>query len=288
MNEQKLICPLCRNESKRVFQAHGFWLRDCCKCKHRFAEVAPSENHVSAVYGDDYFAGGAAGYADYLAEGKLLRRAGRRYGEKIKKYSGKTGAVLDVGAAAGFILRGFADAGFAGRGVEPNQKMATHAREKLNLDVFAGCFEDFETTQKFDLISLVQVAAHFQEPVKVFEKIARLAKPNGFLLVETWRRDSFTARAFGKSWHEYSPPSVLHWFTKRGLIDFVAKFGFEVVASGRPAKWINAAHAKSLLKFKLGEMPAGDLLAKGLALIPDKLNFPYPAEDLFWALFRKK
>lgn len=281
-------CPLCLGETVRVFQTHGFWIRDCSECKHRFAEIEPSKNHVAQTYADDYFDGGGAGYSNYLGESELLRAAGKRYGKIVEKYSGKTGAVLDVGAAAGFVLQGFQDAGWRGQGIEPNQKMAEFAKENLNLNVVNSSLEDFQTNEKFDLISLVQVVAHFQQPREVFEKLETLIQPNGFLLIETWRRDSLTARVFGKNWHEYSPPSVLHWFTKKGLANLVAQFGFKTVATGRPAKWINAAHAKSLVKFKLEQMRAGKMLGKSLKLIPDKLNLPYPAEDLFWLLARKR
>lgn len=281
-------CPLCFGETSRIFQTHGFWLRDCLSCWHRFAEIEPHENHVARVYADDYFDGGGAGYSNYLAESELLRRAGERYGKLVKHYAHEAETVLDVGAAAGFVLQGFEAAGWRGQGIEPNAAMAAFAQEKLGVNVVNSSLENFKSEEKFDLISLVQVAAHFQEPVRAFEKLATLTAPNGFLLVETWRRDSLTARAFGKNWHEYSPPSVLHWFTKKGLENLTAQFGFKTVAVGRPSKWINAAHAKSLIEFKLAQMPAGKLLSKTLKFIPDKLDLPYPAEDLFWLLAQKQ
>ena len=100
-------------------------------------------------------------------------------------------------------------------------------------------------------------------------------------MIETWNRESFSARIFGQNWHEYSPPSVLQWFSLDGLTHFLGEIGFEKIAHGRPPKKISGAHAKSLLKYRLGN----NFLLK---LIPDGLNFPYPSEDLFWAIYRKK
>ncbi len=274
-------CPLCQSESKFAFKAKGFALRDCVKCRHRFAEIAADENHVAATYDDSYFSGGGAGYADYLAEGEMLKKRGRMYARELAKYSAAKGKILDVGAAAGFILQGFIEEGWQGTGLEPNLKIAGAGREKFGLDIRQGALESFEPDEKFALVSMIQVAAHFYAPAAAFQKAADLLNENGFLLVETWNRESISARAFGKNWHEYSPPSVLQWFSEKGLTAFLKDFGFEKIARGRPPKKISGAHAKSLLKYRLGD----NFLLK---LIPDRLNFPYPSEDLFWALYRKR
>jgi len=273
-------CPLCDSESKFAFEAKGFTLRDCAKCAHRFAEIAAGETHVAQIYGDAYFSGGGAGYADYLADSEMLVNRGRMYAKKLEKYTDEKGKLLDVGAAAGFILQGFTDVGWRGIGLEPNVEMARFGREKLNLDVRCGSLESLETGERFDLISMIQVVAHFYKPRAAFEKAADLLNENGFLLVETWNRASLSARLFGANWHEYSPPSVLQWFSETGLTQFLKEFSFEKIARGRPPKKISGAHAKSLLKYRLGD----NFL---LRMIPDKLNFPYPSEDLFWALYKK-
>lgn len=275
-------CPLCQSESKFAFEAKGFALRDCVKCTHRFAALAADEAHVAEIYDDSYFSGGGAGYADYLAEGEMLKERGRMYAKKLAKFSaGAKGEILDVGAAAGFILQGFIESGWRGSGLEPNETIARAGRKRFGLDIRQGSLESFNADEKFDLISMIQVAAHFYEPRTAFQKAADLLNENGLLLIETWNRESISAKIFGKNWHEYSPPSVLQWFSEKGLTEFLKDFGFEKVARGRPSKKISGAHAKSLLKYRLGE----NFLLK---LIPDKLNFPYPSEDLFWALYRRK
>lgn len=274
-------CPLCHSESKFAFAAKGFDLRDCVKCSHRFTAISADENHVANIYGDEYFSGGGAGYSDYLQEAEMLEKRGAMYAKIVKKYSAKKGKMLDVGAAAGFLLKGFAAENWNGIGLEPNAEMAKFGRESLNLEIKQGSLESFETAEKFDLISMIQVAAHFYNPQAAFKKACSLLNENGFLLVETWNRDSLSARIFGKNWHEYSPPSVLQFYSEKGLTQFLETVGFEKIARGRPSKKISGAHAKSLLKYRLGDVFL-------LKIIPDKLNFPYPSEDLFWALYQKK
>jgi SAM-dependent methyltransferase len=194
--------------------------------------------------------------------------------------------VLDVGAAAGFVLRGFLDSGWRGRGIEPNPRMADHARVRLGLSVDVGTLEGYRRDERYDLVSMIQVVAHFYDLRKAFQQAARVTRPGGFWLVETWDRESWTARLLGKGWHEYSPPSVLHWFSPEGLKRLAEQFGLREVARGRPPRRIGGAHAKSLLRHKLKGTRLERLTSGLLGIIPDRLAVPYPGDDLFWALFQ--
>jgi SAM-dependent methyltransferase len=240
------------------------------------------------VYGDDYFRSGGAGYPDYLADSELLRGRGRRYADLVRRFTGPPGRVLDVGAAAGFLLAGVRDRGWSGEGVEPNDRMAAHGREKLGLTIHTGTLETATPTGPFDLVNFVQVVAHFPDPLAAFRAADRVTRPGGHWLVETWNCDSLTARVWGEGWHEYSPPSVLHWFGKRSLRRALGRLGYRQVGCGTPQKWISAVHAKSLLRHTLAGRPAGRAVLAAANLIPDRLSIPYPSEDLFWAVFRKE
>ncbi len=284
-------CPLCRNSSSFSFVAHGYEIRDCSSCDHRFAGIEVAAEHTHEIYGDDYFQGGGAGYPDYLAEGRILRAHGRWYGRRIAQYL-RPGKMLDVGSAAGFILQGFTDCGWQGIGIEPNRAMAEHAQKKLGLDVRVGTCESMDCEhgfddQSFDLISMIQVVAHFVDVSTSLKNIARVTKPSGYWLVESWNRASIAARVFGQRWHEYSPPSVLHWFSPRTFRDLASRYGFREIATGRPAKWINGGHAKSLLQYKLNSSAAGRMAGRLLNVLPDYMPIPYLADDLFWMLLQK-
>jgi SAM-dependent methyltransferase len=168
--------------------------------------------------------------------------------------------------------------------------MSAYARERLGLQVETGTLESWpHSDERFDLINMVQIVGHFVELNHAFEKAARATLPNGYWLIESWNRASWTARITGKWWHEYSPPSVLHWFTPYTLKRLAAQFGFHEVARGRPLKRLNGAHAASLLSYKLtaGNLKIGRLAAKATELIPPNASLPYPAEDLFWMLLRR-
>lgn len=279
-------CPLCTSGSQPQFQKHEFWIRECSSCRHRFAIPDELDSHVEQVYGDDYFFSGGAGYDNYLTESGLLVPHGRRYGRLLRRY-GAGQSLLDVGSAAGLILQGLVKERFDGCGVEPNQTMATFAQTELRLDVAASSFEDFEPDTQFDVLTVIQVMGHFIDPVDVVRKLHRLTKPGGLCLVETWDAGSWPARLLGSNWHEYSPPSVLQWFSRDSLRQLYAECNFQQVATGHPSKWINASYVCSLIDHKLPQTRWANAVRFGLNRMPASLNLPYPSDDLFWTLFRR-
>jgi SAM-dependent methyltransferase len=285
--ENATTCAVCGAGTARAFMAGEYWIRACQACGHECAEIAPDLAHVRRVYSDGYFTDGGAGYPGYLLEAGLLRARGRRYGRLLARFT-PPGTLLDVGAAAGFILQGFQDAGWRGTGLEPNSGMVRHAREHLGLRVECGVLEGYVTADRFDVVSMIQVIPHFFDLRLALETAANVTRPGGLWLVETWNRDSLTRRLTGTHWHEYSPPSVLRWFSRQDLRILAGRFGFVEAGHGRPAKWLLGGHAKSLLRstFRNGVMAR---VVRGLtAMVPERLPLPYPAEDLFWAVFRKR
>ncbi|BAM04785.1 class I SAM-dependent methyltransferase [Phycisphaera mikurensis] len=290
-----LACPICGGLSPLRFRARGVPILGCGRCGHRFAGLTPPAEHVAATYGDDYFTGGGDGYPDYLADGHLVTRHARPYAAALARrlredrqregslQESRAPRVLDVGAAAGFTLRAFAEAGFDARGLEPNPRMAAHARDRLGLTVEAVPLEDYADAEAtFDAVTMIQVLPHLYDLPAALRRAAAATRPGGYWLIETWDRASLTARLAGERWHEYSPPSVLHYFSRRSLRWLCAGHGFDAVAAGRPRKRISVDHARSLLAHKRS------LLAKPLAWLPCGLTLPYPGNDLFWMLFRKR
>lgn len=279
-------CFLCQGDSRRLFSTGGYWVRECQACGHQFAEIERDVAHIERTYQDDYFTGGGAGYSDYLAERDILVERGRRYGQLLRRYAAP-GEALDVGAAAGFTLAGLAAAGWRGRGIEPNATMARYAREEMHQAVERAAVETWTTDCTFDAVVLLQVLPHLTDPTAAMQKFTGWLRPGGLVLIETWNRRSWTARAFGRAWHEYSPPSVLHWFSLADIDRLTAAAGLTRLAAGRPSKWIAVGHARSLLAHKLGSSIAARLLLAPSFLLPSSWALPYPAEDLLWVIYRK-
>jgi SAM-dependent methyltransferase len=242
---------------------------------------------VDQIYSDAYFFNGGAGYDDYTLESDMLIKRGEYYAAKIKKQIGSSGKVLDIGCAAGFLLKGFQNKGWTGTGIEPNSSMADYGRNALGVDIMQGTIESVELEGKFDLIIMIQVAAHIYNLHHSLDKIYQSLSTGGHVLVETWNKDSLTAKIFGNNWHEYSPPGTLNFFSEKTLTRLFTNHLFSLVDGGRPKKSIHSKHAKSLIKHKLIESKGLKWLAGITSLIPGNMIIPYPSEDLFWALYKK-
>jgi 2-polyprenyl-3-methyl-5-hydroxy-6-metoxy-1,4-benzoquinol methylase len=284
-------CPLCLGQGSELFRKQGHRVLACTSCKHRFAAMEPHELHYDEVYSDDYFQGSTgAGYPDYVQEAEMLRKRGRWYAELLGQYM-PPGHLLDVGAAAGYLSDGFHERGWSGMGVEPNQAMAMEFERRLDWPAYCGPLErladESYLTEQFDLINMIQVVGHFVDPATAFHAAATMTAPGGWWLLESWDSASWTARMFGRHWHEYSPPSVVQFFSRAGLTEYLSTFGLETIVHGRPPKGLSVAHAASLLEHCL---PSGVLrrwAASVCGRLPGDWMIPYPGRDLFWMLLRK-
>lgn len=287
VNVDQVVCSLCQHQSRALFQKQGFWIYECNSCHHRFSTPDAADEHITRIYNDEYFFGGGAGYNDYLSEAELLTAHGRRYAKVLSRFTTPS-RILDVGAAAGFVLKGLTESGWAGTGIEPNAAMARYGRETLGLDVRCGTLENMPSDEPFDALSMIQVMAHFVDPHEAMQSVSSLVASNGLCLVETWNVRSWSARLFGQSWHEYSPPSVLQWYSPETLTSLFASHGFEAIAQGRPSKKISVGHARSLLQHGQSASLLARVGASLLGTLPEQLTLPYPSEDLFWMVFRKQ
>lgn len=276
----------CHHVKNEVFVKDGYHIFECDKCLHRFSEVANIENHISKVYSDNYFFGGKAGYPNYLEEKELLFASGQRYSQIVSKFM-KPGYLLDVGCAAGFIMKGFEESLWQCDGIEPNSFMADYGRNEMKLNIFTSNLEEFTTNKKYDLICLIQVIGHFYDLNKAISNVVNLLNEGGFILVESWNMKSSIAKLLGKHWHEYSPPSVLHWFSDTTLTQLFWKVGFKLVASGYPQKKINMKHALSLLNENLPNFIYKKEILNFTSQVGGGLNVKYPFRDLKWYLFSK-
>lgn len=270
-----MLCPLCSSTASQSFEIRGYPIIKCHGCGHLFLQNDTNINTQNKLYADSYFFGDQDGYINYLENKDNLIQQGHWYADLLKNYS-SSGFMLDVGAAAGYVLKGFTDKGWTGIGLEPNQKMVDYGNKELGLKMETGYLENYNSNTPFDLISMIQVVHHLYDVRSAFEKIRALTKPHGFLLIEGWRMDSLMAFIARRKWHAFNPPTVRHWFTVRNLCHLANQFGFEKIKQGYRFKKMKG----SLLKDKV--------LPLFKSLIPNNVNIVYPGDDLFWILFQKK
>lgn len=282
-----MTCPVCKtNKSKTLYTINGHQIVKCKTCSHSFTQILTSEDSVDQIYSDNYFFGGEDGYPDYTKERDMLITRGEQYADIVGKYI-KPGSLFDIGAAAGFLIKGFENKGWKVSGIEPNRSMVNYGKRELGLNLKLGTLESTNLDIKADIVTLVQVIAHLYDLNRSMDVINSILKIGGYVLIETWNKDSVTARMLGRNWHEYSPPSTINYFSKKTLDFLMRRYGFLRIAIGKPRKKIHSTHAKSLLKYKLKTNNSLRWMIGIEKLFPSNKYLSYPAEDLFWALYKK-
>ena len=276
----------CTEERVSLFTKKGYLIKECKTCGHRFTEIKDLNSHLAESFSDDYFFEGKDGYPNYLEEKEMLYRSGVKFTSIISKYA-KPGKVLDVGCAAGFILKAFEKAGWECYGIEPNDTMASYGRKELGLDIRTGGMETFNPDQKFDLINLIEVIGSLYDLDKAMQNVKQLSKPGGLVLVESWDMNCLAARFFGASWHEYCPPSVVHWFSDDTLKQLFKYYGFELIAKGRPSKKINLKHGLAIIAENSSSSSLKKRFFNFLSRTLGGIAVPYPPVDVKWYLFKK-
>ena len=149
-------CTVCNsNKTEIKFLKNEFRILHCLDCDHLFTEFEPTVKEVDQIYSDDYFFKGGAGYEDYTLERKILINRGEYYADKMNKFI-NPGKVLDIGAAAGFILKGFENKGWLGTGIEPNNSMVEYGKNIVGVNIKKSTIETIEIEDRFDLVILIR------------------------------------------------------------------------------------------------------------------------------------
>jgi 2-polyprenyl-3-methyl-5-hydroxy-6-metoxy-1,4-benzoquinol methylase len=137
--------------------------------------------------------------------------------------------VLDVGGGSGWLLnviKSITDR-VAFTQVVDLDKNAEQLAKQNGHEYFCGKIEDFETDQKFDLILMLNLIEHVEDPLVIMQKIEKLLTDQGILLIKTPNYDSLDARVF-KRWGGLHCPR--HWvlFNKESFNKLAEKANLKI------------------------------------------------------------
>ncbi|MBF0503489.1 MAG: methyltransferase domain-containing protein [Candidatus Omnitrophica bacterium] len=191
----------------------------CCKCgliymNPQADEVSIHENY-STMSDDFYFE---------QEEGR------RRSADSILKYLkkiGKTGRILDVGCAAGFLLDQARRWGWEVYGVELSSWAVDYAKNTLHLpNVTQGTLKEARYPANFfDAVILKDVIEHLTDPKETLEQIRHILKPSGIICCNTPDIDSSASKILGAKWWGIKQ-SHLFYFNKNSLSALFKATGF--------------------------------------------------------------
>lgn len=282
-------CPGCGAAGAQPALAKdGYQILHCRACDLRFLAHTPSADELAELYSDRYFTEGKTGYPDYIKDERTHRRQARRYLARLGRFHAAPGALLDVGCAAGFFLDEARQRGWDVTGCDISEYARRHAEGVLGLRVVCAPFLEAPLApSSFDLITLFNVLEHLPQPRAVSERLYGLLRPGGRLLIETWDSRSLVARTLGGKWHQYAPPHVLSWHSRRSLDALFAAPRWRRIHFERSAKWISLEHGLTLL----AELARSRGLARALGALGHSrlgsFEVPYYLGDLVLVGFQR-
>lgn len=281
-------CNLCGSSRRRKrFEKFGHAIVECLDCRLEYLDPLPSAEALAAFYDEGYFKGNPErrGYLDYVAEGPLrcasfegklvqmerLLRASKPLPAAGNGSSRKpeTLRLLDIGAAAGWMLKAAQDRGWSATGLEVSEYACEEARRQ-GLDVVQGdSLEPFEG-QRFDAITMWDVVEHLRDPLGSLRQARALLREDGLLVFSTGDVGCLWSRLQGRHHRAYNPPQHLYYFTRRTMIDLAVRAGFDVMAIEPDEKVIQLHYvlhiARNLVDFRPLEVVFGFLQR----LLPDR------------------
>ena len=153
-------------------------------------------------------------------------------------------ALLDVGAYIGVFVEMAADAGWQAQGVEPSEWAVAEAQRR-GLDLRVGTLDSVDLAEEsFDVITLWDVIEHLTDPAAELEKVRRLLRPGGWLVIHTMDIDSALARIAGRRW-PWLMDMHLYYFGKRTLRRMLSEHGYNVLWDGAQGRYLTLGYLAS-------------------------------------------
>jgi SAM-dependent methyltransferase len=248
------------------------------------------ESFVRSFYQKGYFTGDPkyGAYAQYEDDKRFITRNMDHHLKRIRKFK-KSGKLLDIGCAMGFFMEIAEEAGFESYGFDPSDFALEHAPQYLVSRTKTGTINSVTYPKdSFDVITMLDVFEHLEDPLKDLAKVKSWLKPEGILLIATGYTDSLAAKILHRHWTFYNPPQHLICFNKKGIDTILSRSGFIKADQYTIGKWLSLAYVLHLAMSGAGwgwAKVLSDAVKKtGLESIPVYL----PMNDNIAVIARKK
>ncbi len=170
-----------------------------------------------------------------------------------------TGRLFDVGAGSGILVEQALELGYTASGLEPSTWLQEQAQQR-GLPVLAGVLPDERVGDNFDLVTLVDVIEHVDDPFGLLLDIKAILRPNGLLLLTTPDVDSLLARCLGWRWWHFRVAHI-SYFNLKTIRRLLERAGFQIISVKRPGWYFTLDY----LWLRLNQY------------LPKKLRLPAPA-----------
>jgi 2-polyprenyl-3-methyl-5-hydroxy-6-metoxy-1,4-benzoquinol methylase len=206
----------------------------CIGCSTIYA--SPRSSHASRyAWLDERFSLGENAFQNAQARKPALERIATI----LQRYlSG--GALLDIGCDLGNLFEYFRKPEWKTYGVELSPSAAEYASNTYGAKVHSGFVSQAKFPDVFfDLVTMLDMFYHVEDPRADLKEVARILKPGGYLAIEISGQAYFMFRSIGivswlidRQWSRLDTNSVyLFFFSPAGLRKLVEESGLNIKAT---------------------------------------------------------
>ncbi len=204
----------------------------CTDCGLVFMNPQFEESELKSFYDKDYYSGDA----DYSYNDERKDFKGHEYVWKarirriLKSLGYKNGnglKLLDVGCSFGGFLKTASRFGFETHGIDISEYAVDWAKENLSLDKLT-CGKVFDAKYPdsfFDVVTMIEVIEHVDDPKTFLNEVSRILKPGGLLVLQTANMNGQQAKREAANYH-YFLPGHLFYFSDKTISQFLIDNNF--------------------------------------------------------------
>ena len=264
-------CDHCAGDrARKLFDKAGDSYVRCERCGLVYIDPQPTDAELGAIYDEHYYdAWGTGVNAAHVAE--LKRRTFHLMLDRLARAAGvRTGALLDLGCATGYLLEVARQRGFDPFGVELNRFSAKLAQEKFGATrIHCGTLDDAPfAPASFRAVVMSDLLEHVRSPRKLLAQAHRLLTPGGALIVVAPDVGGLSSKLLRTAWTDYKREH-LFYFDRKTLKASLRQAGFEVRQTRAFPKFLDLSYIRQqLVEFPT---PLFTPLIRGIhALLPER------------------
>jgi SAM-dependent methyltransferase len=223
---ENINCIFCNASNEPIaIRENGYTGRKCNKCALIYISPRPSYSEIVNIYSEEK----ALTYAESIIPDDHSKRLIARNTLRLLKRYKKEGAILELGAGAGYFLDEAKKVGFEVYGIEPNKIQADFIANILNIRCEIDELNDSSFGgRNFEIIYHCNVLSHLYDPIGEFKKMNMKLKPDGVLIFETGNLGEVDNKYF-TLFAKFGYPDHLFFFGKLSIRNLLEQTGFELV-----------------------------------------------------------
>lgn len=155
--------------------------------------------------------------------------------KKLKRFLPKKSAVFDIGCGGGALLKFMKDCGYNIFGLEVSEEARGEAESVVGLKniICCGDFLKLDFNENFfDAVLMTDVVEHLHNPHIYLEKIKKILKSRGLLVIRTPNSDCFFHKLVKQRWILSSPRHIVI-YNRNSLLALLEKNKFKVIYFSR-------------------------------------------------------